>query len=125
MPPESDFTHHHSTHYQLGPEEPLVVDGCALPDSVEDDILTREEFDSGLRALNANRALLFNAILKGGQFGVRQAARGQLSSKIGRVARKHDQYKKAKPQVKKIRGPYFCLLLEGVGLGKLWLWRRV
>lgn len=55
MPPEADFTNHYRTHYQLGPETPAEIASCSLPASESDDILTREEFDSGLRKLNENR----------------------------------------------------------------------
>ena len=55
MPPEVDFTEHYRTHYQLGAEEPLEVAGCELPDSTSDDVLSRDDFDCGLRSLNANR----------------------------------------------------------------------
>ena len=56
MPPEADFTEHYRTHYQLGVEDPLEVSGCALPVSASDDTLSRDEFDLGLRSLNANRS---------------------------------------------------------------------
>ena len=56
MPPEADFTEHYRTHYQLGTEEPLEVHGCALPASLSDDTLSRDEFDAGLRCLNANQS---------------------------------------------------------------------
>ena len=55
MPPEADFTTHYCSHYQLGPEEHLEVSGCDLPPSDSDDILTRDEFDAGVRRLNSNR----------------------------------------------------------------------
>ena len=55
LPPESDFTAHYRSHYQLGPEDPLEVAGCDLPPSTSDDTLTRDEFDAGVRKLNANR----------------------------------------------------------------------
>ena len=55
LPPEQEFTEHYRTQYQLGAEEPLVVDSCELLDSPSDDVLTRDDFVSGLRSLNANR----------------------------------------------------------------------
>ncbi len=55
MPPEEEFTKHYRAHYQLGAEEPLEVSGCELPASLSDDVLARDDFDSGLRSLNANR----------------------------------------------------------------------
>ena len=55
LPPEADFTTHYRSHYQLGPEEPLEVSGCDLPPSDSDDILTRDEFDTGVCSLNLNR----------------------------------------------------------------------
>ena len=56
LPPESDFTDHYKSHYELGPEPPAVVYGCELPPSTSDDNLTREDFDKGVQKLNANRA---------------------------------------------------------------------
>ena len=56
MPPESEFTQHYRSHYQLGPEEPLVVHGCSPAPLESDDRLSRKEFDEGLQQLNENRA---------------------------------------------------------------------
>ena len=56
MPPESEFTEHYQTHYQLGNEEPINVSGCELPNSITDDVLTRADFDAGMRRLNENRS---------------------------------------------------------------------
>ena len=56
MPPESEFTQHYRNHYQLGPEEPLSVHGCNPAPLETDDVLSRDEFDDGLRHLNENRA---------------------------------------------------------------------
>ena len=55
MPPEVDFTNHYRTHYQLGPEAPVEIASCSIPATESDDILTRQEFDSGLHKLNENR----------------------------------------------------------------------
>ena len=55
LPPESDFTAHYRSHYQLGSEEPLEVSGCELPPSLADDTLTRDDFDAGVKRLNVNR----------------------------------------------------------------------
>lgn len=55
MPPEKEFTDHYRTQYQLGAEVPLEVSGCVLPASPLDDVLSRDDFDSGIRSLNANR----------------------------------------------------------------------
>ena len=56
MPPEADFTAHYSNHYKPGTEEPLLVHGCNLPASEDDDTLTRQNFDEGVKALNENRS---------------------------------------------------------------------
>ena len=56
LPPVSDFTEHYRSHYQLGDEEPLELHSCELPPSADDDILSRDEFDAGVRKLNSNRA---------------------------------------------------------------------
>ena len=56
MPPESEFTDHYRDHYQLGQEDPITIDSCNLPPLETDDVLTRDEFDDGLRRLNENRA---------------------------------------------------------------------
>ena len=56
LPPESDFTEHYRSHYELGPESPIVVHGCELPCSITDDSLTREDFDKGVQKLNSNRS---------------------------------------------------------------------
>ena len=56
QPPVSDFTEHYRAHYQLGDEEPLELQSCELPPSASDDILSRDEFDAGVRKLNSNRA---------------------------------------------------------------------
>jgi len=56
LPPEHEFTEHYSNHYQPGPEQPLHIDSCELPASVEDDTLSREEFESGIKSLNENRS---------------------------------------------------------------------
>ena len=55
MPPEKEFTEHYRAQYQLGPEVPLEVSGCVLTASPLDDVLSRDDFDSGIRSLNANR----------------------------------------------------------------------
>ena len=55
MPPEKDFTEHYRVQYQLGTEVPLEVAGCELPASPLDDILSQDDFDTGIRSLNANR----------------------------------------------------------------------
>ena len=55
MPPENEFTDHYRTQYQLGAEEPLHVHGCDLPAFPTDVVLTRNDFDSGLRSLHSNR----------------------------------------------------------------------
>ena len=55
MPPEKEFTDHYRAQYQLGTEVPLEVSGCVLPASPLDDVLSRDDFDSGIRSLNANR----------------------------------------------------------------------
>ena len=56
LPPESDFTNHYQTHYELGPEAPLEVLGCDLPPSTNDDTLSRKDFDAGVSSLNSNRS---------------------------------------------------------------------
>ena len=56
MPPESDFTEHYRSHYQLGLEQPLHIASCDLPASGEDDTLSRESFDVGVKSLNENRS---------------------------------------------------------------------
>ena len=56
LPPESDFTEHYRSHYELGTESPLTVHGCELPVSVSDEALTRDDFDAGVRNLNSNRS---------------------------------------------------------------------
>ena len=56
LPPVSDFTDHYRTHYELGPEDPLVISGCELPPSESDDILTQDDFDKGISSLNSNRS---------------------------------------------------------------------
>ena len=56
LPPEVDFANHYRSHYQLGPEEPLEVSSCELPPCVDDDTLTRDDFDAGVSSLNSNRA---------------------------------------------------------------------
>ena len=56
MPPESDFTEHYRSHYQPGPEQPLHISSCDLPASGEDDTLSRESFDAGIKSLNENRS---------------------------------------------------------------------
>jgi hypothetical protein len=56
LPPETDFTNHYRSHYELGPEEPLELHGCELPPCVTDDTLTRDDFDAGVRSLNSNRS---------------------------------------------------------------------
>ena len=55
LPPEGDFTAHYRAHYQLGGEDPLEIHSCDLPPSPQDDTLTRDDFDSGVKKLNANR----------------------------------------------------------------------
>ena len=50
MPLVKDFTDHYRAHYQLGDELPLDVASYDLPACPSDD------FDAGLRSLNANRA---------------------------------------------------------------------
>ena len=55
MPPENEFTNHYRTHYQAGTENPLEVSGCALPPCASDDILSRDDFDTGVRSLKENR----------------------------------------------------------------------
>ena len=56
LPPESDFTEHYRSHYQPGPEQPLHISSCDLPASEEDDTLSRESFDAGIKSLNENRS---------------------------------------------------------------------
>ena len=56
MPPESDFTEHYHSHYQLGPEQPLHISSCDIHTSAEDDTLSQESFDAGINSLNENRA---------------------------------------------------------------------
>ena len=56
MPPEAEFTNHYKNHYQPGPETPLVVSGCELGPSLEDDSLSFADFESGLKTLNENRS---------------------------------------------------------------------
>ena len=56
MPTVSEFSEHYRAHYQLGTEVPIEVAGCAPPPSLDDDTLTREEFDAGVHRLNANRS---------------------------------------------------------------------
>ena len=56
MPPEPEFTEHYRNHYQPGPEQPLHIESCELPESVEDDTLSREEFEAGIKKLNENRS---------------------------------------------------------------------
>ena len=56
MPPEADFTSHYSIHYKTGTEEPLLVHSCNLPPSEDDDTLSRQNFDEGIKALNENRS---------------------------------------------------------------------
>ena len=56
LPPESDFTEHYRSHYQPGPEQPLHISSCDLPVSEEDDTLSRESFDAGIKSLNENRS---------------------------------------------------------------------
>ena len=56
LPPESDFTDHYRSHYELGDEVPLELHSCELPSCVNDDTLTRSDFDAGVRSLNSNRS---------------------------------------------------------------------
>ena len=56
MPPEADFTSHYSIHYKTDTEEPLLVHSCNLPPSEDDDTLSRQNFDEGIKALNENRS---------------------------------------------------------------------
>ena len=56
MPPESDFTEHYHSHYQLGPEQPLHISSCDIHTSAEDDTLSQESFDAGINSLYENRA---------------------------------------------------------------------
>ena len=56
LPPVSDFTSHYRSHYELGDESPLDLQTCELPPSTNDDTLTRDEFDAGVRCLNSNRS---------------------------------------------------------------------
>ena len=55
MPPESEFTEHYRRHYQAGTENPIEVLGCDLPPCASDDLLSRDDFDTGVRKLNENR----------------------------------------------------------------------
>ena len=56
LPPESDFTNHYRSHYELGDEVPLELHSCELSPCVDDDTLTRTDFDAGVRSLNSNRS---------------------------------------------------------------------
>ena len=56
LPPETDFTNHYRSHYELGPETPIEVHGCDIPISDSDETLTQDDFDAGVRSLNSNRA---------------------------------------------------------------------
>ena len=56
LPPETDFTNHYRSHYELGPESPVEVHGCDIPTSDSDETLTQDDFDAGVRSLNSNRA---------------------------------------------------------------------
>ena len=55
MPPEAEFTDHYRTHYQPGPEKPLHVAGCELAASPDDDTLSRDDFEAGVKCLNEHR----------------------------------------------------------------------
>ena len=55
MPPEAEFTDHYRTHYQPGPEKPLLVAGCELAASPDDDTLSRDDFEAGVKRLNEHR----------------------------------------------------------------------
>lgn len=55
LPPETEFTKHYRAHYQAGSEEPLEVASCDLPPLPADDILTCEDFNTGVQTLNSNR----------------------------------------------------------------------
>ena len=56
LPPEADFTKHYSTHYELGDEAPLPLSGCELSPSDNDELLSQDDFDQGIRSLNSNRS---------------------------------------------------------------------
>ena len=56
LPPESDFTNHYRLHYELGDEVPLELHTCELSPCTDDDTLTRDNFDDGVRSLNSNRS---------------------------------------------------------------------
>ena len=52
----SEFTEHYRSNYKPGPEQPLEIAGCNLAASVEDDTLSRTDFESGIKCLNDNRS---------------------------------------------------------------------
>ena len=56
LPPAADFTNHYKSHYELGPETPVEVHGCDMPILDSDETLSQNDFDSGVRSLNSNRA---------------------------------------------------------------------
>ena len=56
LPPESDFTEHYRSHYELGPESPLDVHTCDVATLPADETLTQDDFDAGVRSLNSNRS---------------------------------------------------------------------
>ena len=56
VPSASDFTNHYASHYKLGDESPLDLQSCDLPACPDDDSLSRDEFDTGVRSLNSNRS---------------------------------------------------------------------
>jgi len=56
LPPESDFTNHYRLRYILGDEVPLELHSCELSPSINDDSLTRNDFDVGVCSLNSNRS---------------------------------------------------------------------